>query len=67
MTPTSAPTPIEAPRADSCVLRGCDEPRAKDSNRCAAHRWQQWAGTPEWVLRARARRLSTRIEGGSAA
>lgn len=54
-TPTYGP--IEAPRAvpdapaRPCVVRGCAESRAKDSDRCAEHRWEQWH-QPEWVRRA---------------
>jgi hypothetical protein len=43
-----------------CIVRGCDEPRAKDSDRCEPHRWQQWTG-PEWRRRAAAKDLSGAI------
>jgi len=44
----------------TCIVRGCDEPRAKDSDRCEPHRWQQWTG-PEWRRRAVARDLTGAI------
>ncbi len=41
-----------------CVVEGCDRVRAKDSDRCAEHRWAQWTlRTPEWVRRAQEKRL----------
>ena len=67
MTPITAIRPIEAPRAVPCLVRGCNEPRAKDSDRCREHRWQQWTGTPEWVRRARENALSVKDYSGTAA
>ena len=44
----------------TCTVRGCDEPRAKDSDRCEAHRWEQWH-MPLWRKRAVARDLTGAI------